>query len=284
MRFGAAAGYNRRHALTAGCLITGWARSGVGRGRGIATGAMGVVSDKTRPFSITRTAVQLCRRLDRCVMRITVRPCISRPIASTIAASASLSTALVGSSRMSTGRVVEPREQAHQGALARAGRAHDTEASAGFDGERDVIEDGTAWAVRERHMMKSDGAARARHGSCLLSLFDIQWLVEERERPFRAGEVKLERGGLPADRPEWLVELVQVSHHQEQLAQGECAGEDVTDADEQYRRGANSRRHSHDEPVAPLESGEAQRRAHGLSRPVHETLVLATFLSECFDD
>src|SRR5437773_7989805 len=158
---------------------------------------------------------------------------------------------------VTTGRVVEPREQAHQRALARAGRAHDAEARAGFDRERDVVQDGTAWAIRERDMIKGDGAARARHGSCLRSLFDIQRLVEQRERPLRAGEVKLERGGLPADRPEWLVELVQVTHHQEQLAQGERAGEDVTDTDEQYRRRADSSGHSHDELVAPLESGEA---------------------------
>ncbi len=158
---------------------------------------------------------------------------------------------------MAIGRVVETREQAHERALACAGRAHDTEASAGFDGERDVVQHGTAWAIREGHMVKSDGAARARHGSCLRSLCDIQRLVEQRERPLRAGEVKLERGDLPADRPKWLVELVQVTHHQEQLAQGERAGEDVTDTDEQYRRRADSSGHSHDELVAPLESGEA---------------------------
>src|SRR5438270_1001926 len=50
---------------------------------------------------------------------------------------------------MSGGRVIEPREQADARGLARAGRAHDAEPSAGFDGERDVVKDGTPRTVPE---------------------------------------------------------------------------------------------------------------------------------------
>src|SRR5438552_6378066 len=119
---------------------------------------------------------------------------------------------------VATGRIVETREQAHQRGLARAGCAHDPESSARFDGERDVVQDGTVWAVRERNMMKGDGAARARYGSCLRSLRAILRFVEQREGPLGAGDVKLQRRDLAADRPEWLVELAQVTHDQKQLA------------------------------------------------------------------
>src|SRR5437773_4091560 len=69
----------------------------------LATAGEGVVLVVTRPFSRTTSAAQLSSMLERWVIRITARPRISRRIAPRIAASASVSTALVGSSRISTG-------------------------------------------------------------------------------------------------------------------------------------------------------------------------------------
>src|SRR5207249_10537707 len=63
---------------------------------------------------------------------------------------------------MSGGRVVEPGEEADESALARAGGAHDAEPRSRFDGERDVVQDGTLGTVREGDVVKGDGAARAR--------------------------------------------------------------------------------------------------------------------------
>src|SRR5207302_690535 len=189
MRFGTASGYKRRHALMAGCLITGWPRSGVGRGRALADlrlVAAGQMDDEL-------VSVRGLRRGDELSVA-RPGPRIGDVLGDgggeehgTLLDDGELS-AEIGEAKlaeigpieldMAAGRVVEPREQAHQGALARAGRAHDAEASTGFDGERDVVQHGTAWAVRERHMMKSDAAARARHASCLRPLCDIQRLVE----------------------------------------------------------------------------------------------------------
>ena len=58
----------------------------------------------------------------------------------------------------------------------------------------------------------------------------------------------------------------------------------MADADEQDGRGSGSRGHSHEQLVAPVEPGEAQPGAHRLSRPAHEALLFAPFLSECLDD
>ena len=96
--------------------------------------------------------------------------------------------------------------------------------------------------------------------------------------------MQLQRGCLPADRPERLVQLGEVPHHEQQLAEGEHAGQDMADANEQHRGRANRRGHSHDQLVRPFEAGEAQLGAHRLSRTPHEALLLALLLSERFDD
>src|SRR5437879_3826895 len=73
-------------------------------------------------------------------------------------------------------RVVEPREQADQCALASAGRARDPQAGAGLDVERDVVQDRTILAVGEGDVAKRDGAAGPPEWPGIRSLLDVRWL------------------------------------------------------------------------------------------------------------
>ena len=70
-------------------------------------------------------------------------------------------------------RVVEPREQADQRALAGSGRARDPQAGAGLDVERDVVQDRTILTVGEGDVAKSDGAAGAPEDLGIRSHLDI---------------------------------------------------------------------------------------------------------------
>ena len=115
-------------------------------------------------------------------------------------------------------RVVEPREQIDQRALAGAGRARDAEARAECDVEGDVMQDRTIVAVGERDVTEGDGPAGAGERPGIRSLFDIRWLVEQREGALGAGQMELQARGLLADGPERLIELGEVAHHHEQLA------------------------------------------------------------------
>src|SRR5437870_13906521 len=87
----------------------------------LATAGEGVVLVMTRPFSRASSAAQLSSMLERWVIRITVRPRISRQIAPRIVASAVASTALVGSSRMSTGLSFKRSEERRVGKECRVG-------------------------------------------------------------------------------------------------------------------------------------------------------------------
>src|SRR2546427_526211 len=149
----------------------------------LAVAGEGVVLVMTRPFSRATSAAQLSSMLARWVIRIPGRPRISRRSAPRIAASASELTAQIlkpevaevdpvkedGAGR----RVVEPREEADQRALAGAGRAHDSQARAGLDVERDVVQYRTILAVGERDIPKRDGAAGAPEELGIRSHLDV---------------------------------------------------------------------------------------------------------------
>src|SRR2546428_713400 len=82
---------------------------------------------------------------------------------------------------LSRRRVVEPREQVDQRALAGPGRAGDPQARAESDVEGDVMQDRTIIAVGERDVVEGDGTASALEWPRIRSLFDIQRLVEHGE-------------------------------------------------------------------------------------------------------
>src|SRR2546428_12194289 len=75
-------------------------------------------------------------------------------------------------------RVVEPREQADQRALAGAGRARDPQAGAGLDVERDIVQDRTILAVGEGDVAEGDRAVGPPKWLGIRSLPDIRWVVE----------------------------------------------------------------------------------------------------------
>src|SRR5947208_10166861 len=97
-------------------------------------------------------------------------------------------------------RVVEPREQADQRALAGAGRTRDPKAGTRLDVERDVVQYRTILAVGERDIPKRHGAVRPPKWPGIRSLLDIGWLVEQGKGPLGTRPMQLESSGLPADR------------------------------------------------------------------------------------
>ena len=181
-------------------------------------------------------------------------------------------------------RVVEPREQIDQRALAGAGRARDAEARAECDVEGDVMQDRTIVAVGERDVTEGDGPAGAGERPGIRSLFDIRWLVEQREGALGAGQMELQARGLLADGPERLIELGEVAHHHEQLAQGEHAGPDVADADQEHGPCADGRRQPDQELVAAFEARHAHPCAHAVLGAALEALLFPRLLTEHLDD
>ena len=96
--------------------------------------------------------------------------------------------------------------------------------------------------------------------------------------------MQLESCGLPADRLQGLIELVHVSHHHEQLAQGEHPGADVADADEENGGQSGSSRESDQDVEAAFQAGQAQPDPHAFRRATDEALLFPRFLAEGLDD
>ena len=139
-------------------------------------------------------------------------------------------------------RVVEPREEIHERRLARPGGSRYRNPRARWKIERDVAQHRSSpfTVIGEGDLTERDRAPRARQGPGVDALGYVEWLVQQREDPFRAGKIGLDPCGLPADRLERIVQLAQVPQHHQQLAQGERARLNVLDADEQH--GGRTRR------------------------------------------
>ena len=162
-------------------------------------------------------------------------------------------------------RVVEAGQETHEGRLPGSSRPHDRDARAGRHCERDVVQYRTVRIVGEEHVLEFHRASGAHEGSRVESLGDIGPLVQQREGPLGAREIRLETCRLPADRLQGLVQLGEVTHHQQQLPQRESAGADVAHADQQH--GGRAERHGqpHVEAVAALEEREAEACRHSLA-------------------
>ena len=85
-------------------------------------------------------------------------------------------------------RVVEAHEQVHQGALSRAGRAHNPQPCAGCNVERDIVQNGTILSVTERDVPEGDVPAGPHQRLRAGPLFDIGWFVEHGEAALNAGK------------------------------------------------------------------------------------------------
>ena len=185
---------------------------------------------------------------------------------------------------LALGRIVEAREEADERGLARTGRADDPQVCPGLDLEGDVVQDGTILGVGEGDVAEGDGATRARKVPGRRPLFDIRPLIEQGEGALGTGQMKLQARGFPADGLERLIELGEVAHHHEQLAQGEHARPDVADADQEHGRRAGRRGQPDQEVVAPLEPGQAHVRPRAVPGAAEEAPFLACLLTERLDD
>ena len=100
-------------------------------------------------------------------------------------------------------------------------------------GEQDVLQHAAIGAVREGHVAKGDGPGGPGEGPGAGPLDDIRRLVEHRERPLGGDQVGLQAGGFPADGLQRGVQLVEITHDHEKLAQGEGVGAHVAETNKQ---------------------------------------------------
>ena len=182
------------------------------------------------------------------------------------------------------GRVVKARQQTHQRCLAGPRRSGDRHARARRRFERDVVQDRMRGVVGERHVAEGHGAPRSLDGAGVRPLGDVAGLVQERERPLDAGEIRLETARLLADRLQRLIQLAEVTHDHQELAETQDAGADVTHADEQDDSRAERGGESQERAITTLQQREPQARGHALARAVHEPLRLPCLLPEGLDD
>jgi hypothetical protein len=94
----------------------------------------------------------------------------------------------------------------------------------------------------------------------------------------------LQARDLPADRLHRLVELAEVAHDEEQLAERHVAGVHALHPDEQDGAGAQGGDHGDQQTERPVDQRDAQAGAHPLDRAVHEAVLLAVLLAEGLDD
>ena len=182
------------------------------------------------------------------------------------------------------GRVVEAREQADQRGLPRARRPNDAEPRPRRDDAGDVVQHGPVGPVPERHPAELERAARPLEGAGVGPLGNFGLLIEQRERPLGAREVGLQRRRLLADRLQGLVQLPQVGHCHQELAEGQEVRLHVVHADEQHRTGAKRRREPDEQPVASFRQRHADACRHAFARALGEPLGLSLLPTEHLHD
>ena len=113
---------------------------------------------------------------------------------------------------------------------------------------------------------------------------DVGQLVKEIKRSFEAGEIALEGRRLPSNRFQRLVQLPEVRHHQEQVADGEHAGANVPCAEP--KDGCRPRRDGQpdEQSVTALDQCEANPRPHPFTGAQDEPLFLVFLPPKRLDD
>ena len=133
--------------------------------------------------------------------------------------------------------------------------------------------------VSERHGARSAGQ-RARVG-----LFDhLRRLVEQREASLGAGQVRLQGGRLPGHGFQRVIELREITHQQEQRPQGEGAGLDLADPDEQHRSHPQGGGQSDHHAVLALDERQTNPRSHAFGGAAYEAVLLPFLSDESLDD
>src|SRR5207249_2321894 len=116
------------------------------------------------------------------------------------------------------------------------------------------------------------------------SLFHTRRLVEQGEGALDTSQVELQAPRLLAYGPKRLIELGEVAHHHEQLAQGERAGPNVADPGQEHRRRAHSRGQPDQELVAAFEARHTHPCPHAFAGASEEALLFPRLLTERLDD
>ena len=130
-------------------------------------------------------------------------------------------------------RVEEPREQAHEGRLARSRRADDGDHLAGRDVHVDVVEDGLARDVGVFDALESNGAAEAWGRDGARRVLDVPLGVEYLGDALGARDALRMNVREPRDLAERLVERAEIAQEDEQQPQAELSGEHSVSAHEE---------------------------------------------------
>ena len=138
--------------------------------------------------------------------------------------------------------VVEAHEEVDEGRLAAAGVAHERDPLAGLGRELDVLEDGAAGNVGERHVPERDLAANLAQLKGVLGIGLLDRLVDELEEVARAGDGVLQLRDDAGDVVERLGVLVGVGEECREPAHGDPAREHDERA-EDADRGVDERVH-----------------------------------------
>ena len=162
------------------------------------------------------------------------------------------------------GRVVEPRNQAHERGLAGAGQADERHHFARCGGEVDVVQDLRAVRVLEAHILEADLAGDP---GCVDRIRRVDGLRQRREhRPdaLRAGEGPLQPAGRVSDLGQRAVHGAEIGDDHRQLAQAHAALQHVRAADHDDERRPQNRDHADDDREQRLLPGDGDACGHHL--------------------
>ena len=181
------------------------------------------------------------------------------------------------------GRVIEAGHQADERGLARSGGPRDPERGSGIHGEGHAVENGRVARVGEADVAELEATRRPLERAGVRPLGHVGTFVEELEGPLGAGERGLQGAERAAHRLERAIELREVRHHQEQLAQRDPARLHTADADDQDR-GCAQRRGQVDEAAEDtVGCGDAHLRVDTQAGTADEPQVLVLLAAEGLD-
>ena len=116
--------------------------------------------------------------------------------------------------------VVKARNEAGDGALAHTRRAHQRQSLPGFDGERDVLENGNAVRVRKAHAVKLNAPFRPTDLHGVRFFDDVGLHIEHFRHPVGSGQRSLHLFVHTGEERHGLVEHAQVLQECDQSSTG----------------------------------------------------------------